>query len=259
MLRERLRRDNEDEIEVDGDVFYLHPMWDPTDKKRMKRSASHIARETAAARNLVGFPAEAVSVAVNDYGDRLILRPNSDTFEVWTGSDGATRDGTVTWFPEFVEVEMEEEEAGEDVRDGDEWEEAGTLQASDLVELQAHIRVQEVLNWPVPRGDRAVLRHRTKDARGVDTGRCRWVAKADDEGKNYIPIWPESRFAEACAGGPWSNTTPERIFLDNWIEQVTPRLVNRKRGLSVFPSLIDGGGLIEPNAFLVELLRVLKE
>ncbi len=151
MLRERLRRDNGDEIEVDGDVFYLHPVWDPTDKKRMKRSASHIARETAAARNLVGFPAEAVSVAVNDYGDRLILRPKSDTFEVWTRSDGATRDGTVTWFPEFVEVEMEEEEAGEDETDGDEWEEAGTLQASDLVELQAHTRVQEVLNWPVPR------------------------------------------------------------------------------------------------------------
>jgi len=139
-LRERLHGDNEDEIGVDDDIFYLHPVWDPTDRKRMKRSAGHIARETAVGRKLVGFPADAVSVAVNSYGDRLILRPNSDTFEVWTRSDGATRDVNVTWFPEAGEDEPEEDET-----DSEEGEELGALQASDLVELQARVRAQQVL------------------------------------------------------------------------------------------------------------------
>jgi len=252
-LRERLHRDNGDEIEVDDDIFYLHPVWDPTDKKRMKRSASHIARETAVARTLLGFPVDAVSVAVNDYGDRLILRPNSDTFEVWTRSDGATRAGNVSWFPEAGEDEPEEDEA-----ESEEAEESGTLQAGDLVELQARVRIQQVLNWPVPRRIElffdTVRETREAWTLGDSDG---WVAKADDEGRSYLPIWPGARFAAACAGGSWSNTMPERILLEDWIERVTPSLVKRNQAISVFPSPTDGGGQIEPDAFLAELLRVL--
>lgn len=252
-LRERLHRDNGDEIEVDDDVFYFHPVWDPTDRKRMKRSASHIARETAVARKLVGFPVDAVSVAVNSYGDRLILRPNSDTFEVWTRSDGATRGGNVTWFSEAGEDEPEEEET-----DSDEEEELGDLQASDLVELQARVRVQQVLNWPVPRRVE-IFFDTVRETREVWTlgDPDGWVEAANAEGRSYLPIWPEARFATACAGGSWPNAVPERIPLQDWIERVTPDLVNRNRRLSVFPSPTDGGGQIEPDAFLAELLRVL--
>lgn len=39
-LRERLHRDNGDEIEVDGDVFYLHPVWDPPEQSSSKRENS---------------------------------------------------------------------------------------------------------------------------------------------------------------------------------------------------------------------------
>lgn len=83
-LRERLMRDNGGEIEADGDVWKLHPVFDDTDRKRASRTASHIIRETKSAREgWYGFPEDAVAIAEADNGDLVILLPGSDDYHLW--------------------------------------------------------------------------------------------------------------------------------------------------------------------------------
>ena len=82
-LRARLRRDNGGELEGDDEDWQLHPVWDPSDRKRMARTANHVLRETRSARGTPGFPPEAIAIAANGCGDFLVLRPGQDTLERW--------------------------------------------------------------------------------------------------------------------------------------------------------------------------------
>ena len=52
-LRTRLLADNGGSVHAKGDpddIWWLHPVWDNTDRKRMGRTANHILRQTGAAR-----------------------------------------------------------------------------------------------------------------------------------------------------------------------------------------------------------------
>ena len=40
-------------------------------------------------------------------------------------------------------------------------------------------------------------------------GQDGWVLAAADDGQLLAPVWPHSRYAEACANGDWSNAAPE--------------------------------------------------
>ena len=75
-FRAYLKAINGGEIEIADDVWQVHSALDTTDRKRAARSASHIARETAAARQWSGFPPAAVAIADNGSGDRLVLVPD---------------------------------------------------------------------------------------------------------------------------------------------------------------------------------------
>jgi hypothetical protein len=75
-LRARLLVANGGEVEVDDDTWQLHPVFDATDRTRIKRTANHIVRETASAREWSGFPPDAVAIGNNGTGDRLVLQPS---------------------------------------------------------------------------------------------------------------------------------------------------------------------------------------
>ena len=96
-LRNRLVRNNGGEIEADGDTWTLHPVWDPTDRKRMGRTANHIVKETERAHSWPDFPEGAVAVATNAYGDHLILRPDAEIIEMWDHETGSTRQVEISW------------------------------------------------------------------------------------------------------------------------------------------------------------------
>lgn len=102
-LRERLRRDNGGEVEarcaLGEDGWWLHPVWDDGDRKRAGRSANHVIRETEAARRWSGFPADAIAIADNGSGDRLVLLPGSERIHWWDHETGETHEAVVTWNP----------------------------------------------------------------------------------------------------------------------------------------------------------------
>ena len=82
-LRDRLVCENGGELRCDGEVWQLHPVWDPGDARTARRSANHIARETDAARQWRGFPENGVAIGEDGSGNRLVLLPGSDAVYRW--------------------------------------------------------------------------------------------------------------------------------------------------------------------------------
>jgi len=77
-LRQFLLASNGGEVDGEDDVWQVFPVRDDTDRKRLTRTASHIARETSTARRWDGFPAEGIAIASNGSGDYLVVLPSKD-------------------------------------------------------------------------------------------------------------------------------------------------------------------------------------
>jgi len=73
----RITKENGGAFAAGGDVWYLHPIFDNSDRKRLKRTCNDVVRETAQARQWPDFPEEAVAIGDNGTGDRLVLVPDS--------------------------------------------------------------------------------------------------------------------------------------------------------------------------------------
>lgn len=96
-LRVRLHRENGGGIQAAGDVWQLFPVFDPSDRKRITRTANHIVRETQSARRWSGFPEDAIAIAANGGGDFLIINAGSDEIEFWDHETGQSEPVEVDW------------------------------------------------------------------------------------------------------------------------------------------------------------------
>ena len=102
-LRARLIRDNGGEVEVagypgDNPVWFLHPVWDPSDRKRISRTANHIVRETREAHESIGdLPAGSIVIADNGTGDLLLVLEGADDVVWWDNETGRVAPVTVNW------------------------------------------------------------------------------------------------------------------------------------------------------------------
>lgn len=68
-----MARANEGEVESLQDSWQLHPIADTSDRNRLARTASHVVRETLSMLEWPRFPRNAVAIAANGTGDRLVL------------------------------------------------------------------------------------------------------------------------------------------------------------------------------------------
>lgn len=73
----RMQRDNGGEVVAAHEDWFLFPVADTTDRKRLARTANHVERETALARGWPGFPPGAVAIANNGGGDLLVFLPDA--------------------------------------------------------------------------------------------------------------------------------------------------------------------------------------
>jgi hypothetical protein len=95
--RARLARNNGGEVECEGDVWQLHPVWDDTDRKRAARTTSHIVHETREARRWNSFPSDGIAVAEDGSGNRLVFRRGAAGFELWDHETGECSPVNVDW------------------------------------------------------------------------------------------------------------------------------------------------------------------
>lgn len=100
-LRARLGRENGGEVEANcelgDDDWQLYPVWDNSDRKRARRTANHVVRETAGARAWEGFPQGAIAIASNGTGDRLVVLRDTDVVAWWDHETGGTHAAAVEW------------------------------------------------------------------------------------------------------------------------------------------------------------------
>jgi hypothetical protein len=69
----KMMKENGGEVQAPSDEWTLYPIFDSSDKKRLKRTCNDIIRETQNAREWKGFPDDAVAIGSNGCGDQLVL------------------------------------------------------------------------------------------------------------------------------------------------------------------------------------------
>lgn len=74
-FKDKMKIENGGEIGAVGDSWTIHPFFDESDIKRIKRTTNNIILETKNAREWENFPPTGIAIADNGSGDKLILMP----------------------------------------------------------------------------------------------------------------------------------------------------------------------------------------
>ena len=82
---------------------------------------------------------------------------------------------------------------------------------------------------------------------------------ADNDGQPLMPVWPQARYAEACATGEWAGAVAEAIPLDRWFSAWLPGLSRDGRGVSVFPVPAGAGILVTADRLAADLSAACQE
>ena len=75
--RESISKENGGYIKINDETWDLYPIWDKSDRKRLKRTCNDIVHETEVCHDCYGFPSKGIAIADNGCGDQLILLPES--------------------------------------------------------------------------------------------------------------------------------------------------------------------------------------
>lgn len=73
-FRHKMMRLNGGGVEVSTDYFELHPFYDTSDKKRIKRTCNSIVHETKTAREHYRLPTNLIVIGNNGGGDVLVYK-----------------------------------------------------------------------------------------------------------------------------------------------------------------------------------------
>ena len=76
--RAMLMAKNGGHVMLGREQWSLHPIFDTSDRKRVKRTCNHVLAETRTRAGYGGFPQNAVEIGANGYGDALVLLSEGD-------------------------------------------------------------------------------------------------------------------------------------------------------------------------------------
>ena len=68
-----------------------------------------------------------------------------------------------------------------------------------------------------------------------------WALAATENGKQVFPLWPAKEYAQLCANNEWVDYSPVPISLDEFIDQLLPKLRNDEVLPGVFYTPSDTG------------------
>jgi hypothetical protein len=73
-----MEKSNGGTMEAGTDAWVLYPIFDSSDKNRLKRTCNDVVRETAQAKEWAGFPSAGIAIGANGCGDQLIFLVSPD-------------------------------------------------------------------------------------------------------------------------------------------------------------------------------------
>ena len=73
-FRDKMMESNGEGVEVKTDFFFLHPFYDTSNKKRIKRTCNSIVHETSIARKNYELPENLIIIGNNEGGDLLVYK-----------------------------------------------------------------------------------------------------------------------------------------------------------------------------------------
>jgi hypothetical protein len=86
---------NGGEVSTEDDAWYLYPILDGSDKKRLARTCNDVVAETASCSNWRQFPTQALAIANNGSGDQLVFLRDGNAYA----------SAVYVWFHETGELE----------------------------------------------------------------------------------------------------------------------------------------------------------
>jgi SMI1 / KNR4 family. len=93
--REAMKLDNGGEASTEEDEWEFYPIKDTSDRKRLSRTCNHIINETESCKGFGNFPEQAVAIASNGLGDKMVLIKESGQFQ----------NQVYLWLPETGELQ----------------------------------------------------------------------------------------------------------------------------------------------------------
>jgi len=93
LYRNAMMRDNGGSVKIQDDDWELFPIRNQGSRKLVSRTANHILRETASAKEWRGYPDNAIAIGSNGSGDLLVLIKEDSIFNnqvyVWDHEDAS--------------------------------------------------------------------------------------------------------------------------------------------------------------------------
>ena len=110
-LRDRLQEQNGGEIEAGGTVWFLHPIFDDSDRRRLRSTATNnVIHETEEAREAFEdlMPERAAVVANDGGGNYLLLLAGEDVPRRWEPRTGELEEAPTDWSQASADAAAEE-------------------------------------------------------------------------------------------------------------------------------------------------------
>jgi len=79
--RQAMMAANGGEVASNSESWYLYPIMDSSDRKRLARTCNDVIAETAQFAGWDRFPSQALAIANNGEGDQLLFLRSADLFE----------------------------------------------------------------------------------------------------------------------------------------------------------------------------------
>lgn len=91
---------------------------------------------------------------------------------------------------------------------------------------------------------------------GTDNG---WALSGDDAGHEIVPVWPDERYAAACAIDEWAGNEPRSIPLNHWLNAWLPGIARDFRLIAVFPTPESKGPIVTPERLREDMQEELQK
>lgn len=86
-----------------------------------------------------------------------------------------------------------------------------------------------------------------------------WALASTNDEEEVFPVWPDKEYAMMCAKQEWQNYEPSSITLEDFINELLPKLEKDSVRIAVFYTPNDNGVLVEADKLADDISEELEK